>query len=61
MDGCSLDNLDLSAAAGVWRDDQSVVGIAFGYFLAHQLIIFAELMVVYEGLGSCYSTQLFCA
>ncbi|KAH9687878.1 hypothetical protein KPL70_014934 [Citrus sinensis] len=50
VDGCSRGNPSLAATGGVFRDHQGVISAAFGSFLGHQSILFAELMALLEGL-----------
>lgn len=40
----------MSVAGGVLRDHRGVVLATFGSFLEHQPILFAEVMIVLEGL-----------
>lgn len=50
VDGCSWDNPGMFVVEGVLRDHQGVVLAAFGSFLGHEPILFAELMAILEGL-----------
>ena len=50
VDGCSRGNPGMTTTGGVLRDHQGVVLAAFGSFLGHQSILFAELMALLEGL-----------
>ncbi|KAH9684879.1 hypothetical protein KPL70_013711 [Citrus sinensis] len=56
VDDCSMGNPGMTATSGVLRDHQGVVLAAFGSFLGHQSILFAELMALLEGLD--LATQL---
>lgn len=49
VDGCSKGNPGMAALRGVLRDHRSVVLATFGTFLGCHSILYAELMVVYEG------------
>lgn len=50
VDGCSRDNHGISTTSGVLRDHWGSVLAAFGFFLGHQLTLFAEVAIVCEGL-----------
>ena len=50
VDGCSRGNLGMAASGGILRDHRGVVLTAFGSFLVYKPILYAELMVVCEGL-----------
>ncbi|KAH9750075.1 reverse transcriptase domain-containing protein [Citrus sinensis] len=50
VDGCSRGNPGMAASGGILRDYRGVALAAFGSFLGHQPILYAELMAVCEGL-----------
>ena len=50
VDGCSKGNPGMAATGGVLGDHQGMILVAFGFFLGHLSILFAELMALLEGL-----------
>lgn len=50
VDGCSRGNPGMAASGGILRDHRGVTIAAFGSFLGHKPILYAELMAVCEGL-----------
>ena len=56
MDGCSRGNPGIAATGGILRDHQGDVLAAFGSFLGCQLILYAKLVAICEGLE--LATQL---
>ena len=50
MNGCFRGNPGMAASGGILRDHRGEFLAAFGSFLGHQPILYAELMAVYEGL-----------
>ena len=55
VDGCSRGNPGMAAFGGTLWDHRGVVLTAFGSFLGYKPILYAELMVVCEGLELGYS------
>ena len=50
VDGCFRGNPGMAASGGILRDHRGEFLAAFGSFLGHQPILYAELMAIYEGL-----------
>ncbi|KAH9684247.1 reverse transcriptase domain-containing protein [Citrus sinensis] len=50
VDGCSRGNPGMAASGGILRDHRGVALAAFGSFLGHKPILYAELMAICEGL-----------
>lgn len=58
VDGYSRGTSSMSVVEGVLHDHSGVVLVAFGSFLGHQSILFAELLAMLEGLDLVLSLGL---